>query len=35
MNGKTRDELYRVCRWCKYYDGAKGICTNTRVFGDH
>jgi hypothetical protein len=30
----SEDELYKTCRWCKYWDGKKEICVNKHVYGD-
>ena len=30
----NNDELYRTCRWCKWFDAKNGVCTNERVFGE-
>jgi len=26
------NDLYHCCRWCKWFDGTKGICTNEQAF---
>ena len=25
-------DLYHCCRWCKWFDGTKGVCTNEQAF---
>lgn len=28
------DDMYRTCRWCKYYDNKTGTCINNRAFDE-
>jgi len=28
------DDMYKVCRWCKYYNAEKRMCVNEWVYGD-
>jgi hypothetical protein len=34
VNKVNCDELYHSCRWCKYWDGKKCVCTNDRAFDE-